>query len=70
SVGAFKADMDYLMSQVAEMEPYPGLGSAQLPGGPEWNREREYARDGIPISQDAALGLERSAALVGVAVPW
>ena len=70
SLEAFKADMDYLMEQVAEMEPYPGFGSAQLPGGPEWYSEREYARDGIPISQDAVLGLEKSAALVGATVPW
>ncbi len=62
--------MDYLMEQVAGMEPYPGLGSALLPGGPEWHKESKYARDGIPIGQDAVEGLEKSAALVGVAVPW
>ena len=70
SAEAFKADMDYLMESVGGMEPYPGQESAQLPGGPEWRKEREYSRDGIPISQEAVAGLERIAALVEVPLPW
>ena len=52
------------------MEPFPGLELAHLPGGPEWHREREYARDGIPISLEAVEGLERMGELVGVEMPW
>ena len=52
------------------MEPYPGAETAQLPGGLEWHREREYRRDGIPISREAVEGLERMAQWVGSAVPW
>ena len=65
-----KADMDDLMQSVGGMEPFPGLELAHLPGGPEWHREREYARDGIPISLEAVEGLERMGELVGVEMPW
>jgi len=70
SVEAFKADMDNLIQSVGGMEPFPGLELAHLPGGPEWHREREYARDGIPISLEAVEGLERMGELVGVEMPW
>ena len=70
AVSAFKADMDKLMAGVSRMQPYPGLREAHLPGGPEWQREREYARDGIPVSQEAVDKLERVAREVDVAVPW
>ena len=70
SVEDFKADMDHLMQGVSAMEPYPGAETAQLPGGLEWHREREYTRDGIPISREAVEGLERMAQRVGGVVPW
>ena len=70
SVPAFKADMDKLMAGVSRMQPYPGFSEAHLPGGPEWQREREYARDGIPLSRQAVEKLERVAGEAKVSVPW
>jgi LDH2 family malate/lactate/ureidoglycolate dehydrogenase len=32
------------------MQPFPGTVQATLPGGLEWQRELDYARDGIPVS--------------------
>ena len=68
--GAFKGDMDRLMDGVAGMRPFPGQDEAALPGGPEWKRDKEYARDGIPISADAVAGLKRVAAELAVETPW
>ena len=67
---AFKGDMDQLMDGVAGMRPFPGQDEAALPGGPEWKREKEYARDGIPVSAAAVAGLERVAAELAVETPW
>ena len=70
SVAEFKADMDHLMQGVSGLEPYPSADAAYLPGGLEWQREREYTRDGIPISREAVESLQRTADWVEVAVPW
>ena len=70
SVDAFKGDMDRLMAGVSGLLPYPGFARAQLPGGPEWDREREYCRDGVPVCREAQKDLEKIAAEVGLEVPW
>jgi LDH2 family malate/lactate/ureidoglycolate dehydrogenase len=62
--------MDHLMQGVSGLEPYPSADAAYLPGGLEWQREREYTRDGIPISREAVESLQRTADWVEVAVPW
>ena len=69
-VEAFKADIDKTLSSVDRMQPYPGFSKAQLPGGPEFDCERNYRRDGVPVSGEAQQNLEVIAAEVGVDVPW
>lgn len=69
-LAAFAADVDHLLAATGAMRPYPGNCRAYLPGGPEFEREAAYARDGVPVSAEALAGLGRAAALVGVDLPW
>ena len=39
----FQAQMDSFVAAARNMQPFPGLDRAELPGNLEWQREREYA---------------------------
>ncbi len=52
------------------MKPLPGYDKAELAGGLEWQRERDSARDGIPISAEHQQSLEEIAAKLGVETPF
>ncbi|MBM3803215.1 MAG: Ldh family oxidoreductase [Acidimicrobiia bacterium] len=67
---AFKADMDHLMDGVSRMSPLPGFTSADLPGGPEWKKEKAYLKGGVPISRKAQELLETLAREFHLQVPW
>ena len=67
---AFKDDMDHLMEEVSKMKPFPGFTEAALPGGRAWKKEREYVRDGIPISAAAMKSLKKLAGEFDLPVPW
>jgi LDH2 family malate/lactate/ureidoglycolate dehydrogenase len=67
---AFKADMDHLMDEISRMKPLPGFRSADLPGGPEWKKEKAYLKEGIPISAEAQRSLETLASEFHLPVPW
>jgi LDH2 family malate/lactate/ureidoglycolate dehydrogenase len=49
-VAEFKRQMDAYVAGAQKMKPFPGQERAVLPGGLEWEREREYAKEGIPVS--------------------
>jgi len=66
----FKDDMDGIMDSVSRMEPYPGFEAARLPGGPEFDRERAYRRDGVPVCGQAKRNIEQIAGELGVDLPW
>ncbi len=67
---AFRADMDHLMDETAQMKPFPGFSASHLPGGQELGLESEYRRDGVPISAGAMRGLEEVAAEFSIPTPW
>jgi LDH2 family malate/lactate/ureidoglycolate dehydrogenase len=67
---AFLGDMDHLMSEVGQMQPLPGFEQSELPGGPEWRREKAFREEGIPLHPEAQEQLEGLAAEFGVGVPW
>jgi len=67
---AFKQDMNDLMERVRRMKPFPGHTETWLPGGPNWNWEQAYARDGIPVGAEVAAKVAALADELGVAVPW
>ena len=69
-VEAFENDVGELMDAVSRMTPFPGHDRADLPGGPEWRRQRAYSAEGVPICREAADALETLAAEFGLTVPW
>jgi LDH2 family malate/lactate/ureidoglycolate dehydrogenase len=64
---AFRKEMDAYSRAVRKMAPIPGLDEARLPGGVEWEREKRYAREGVPISPNHARALNQLAEDYGVA---
>ena len=69
-VEEFKEEMDRFIGRARRMKPFPGLERAELPGGMEWQWERENERQGIPISPEHREILEAIAAELGVEVPF
>lgn len=65
----FKQEMDEYARQVRQMQPFPGLDQAALPGMIEWEREQQYAQEGIPIGLRHAATLRKLAAECGLASP-
>ena len=47
-----------------------GRHRAELPGNLEWQRERDYARDGVPISPQNQQALQDLADELGVETPF
>jgi LDH2 family malate/lactate/ureidoglycolate dehydrogenase len=66
----FKREMDEYVRGARRMQPFPGYDRADLPGGLEWEREREWAMTGIPVGPGHRTGLEEIAGELGVDVPW
>ena len=60
-VGEYQAEMDRWVSEVRALEPFPGHEQAELPGGLEWQRERDYAENGISVSDHHRACLEEIA---------
>lgn len=67
---AFKQDISDLMEKVRRMTPLPGHTESWLPGGPNWQWEQAYARDGIPIGAEVAEEVAALADELKVRVPW
>ena len=65
--GEFRADMDRFVGKVRQMQPFPGLDRAELPGGMEWQWERENRERGaIALGNEHRQQLEALAAGVEV----
>jgi LDH2 family malate/lactate/ureidoglycolate dehydrogenase len=65
----FLTQMEAYARQVREMQPLPGHEPATLPGGLEWERERDWAESGIPVGERHRAALTRVGELVGVPPP-
>ena len=70
AVDEFKKEMDRYMREARSMQPLPGEEKAELAGTPEWHSEREYARDGIPLTAKHRQDLEEVAAELGLETPF
>jgi LDH2 family malate/lactate/ureidoglycolate dehydrogenase len=68
-IDAFKKEMDAYARVVREMSPIPGMDEARLPGGVEWERERRYEKEGVPVSPDHATALLKLSEEYGVPLP-
>jgi L-2-hydroxycarboxylate dehydrogenase (NAD+) len=60
-VHTFKQEMDEYSRRVRQMMPLPGVDQALLPGGIEWQRERRFTEEGIPIGPKHADALRKLA---------
>ena len=69
-VDEFKREMDDFIRQARDMKPMPGMSRAELPGGMEWQWEKENERDGIPIRDDHREILERIGNELNVPSPF
>ena len=70
SIDEFKREMDRFVGDARNMRPFPGYERAELPGGLEWQRERDYALRGIPVEPDHRRSLEEIAGELGVETPF
>ena len=66
----FKSEMDEFARRVATLEPLDGFERSQLAGGPEAERERDYALKGIPIGPEHQQALKELATISGIEPPW
>ena len=49
---SFKQEVDHHQEEIQKMRPAPGYDQANLPGTLEYQREKEWAKIGIPIGTD------------------
>ena len=61
----FQRQMERFVASCRSMAPFPGAQQAELPGGFEAQRERDYARDGVPVSPEQRRVLDQAAASAG-----
>ena len=47
---AFVREMEEYVARARRLAPMPGYDTAHLPGGPEWERERQWAESGPPLT--------------------
>ena len=66
----FQAQMDAFVAAARNMQPFPGTDQAELPGNLEWQRERDYIRDGLPIEPGHQQALADLSAELGVESPF
>ena len=66
----FKREMDEFARRVETLEPLDGFERSQLAGGPEAERERQYALEGIPIGPEHQQALNELAAISNVEPLW
>lgn len=66
----FKRDIDEYVRSVRKMKPFPGLDRADLPGSLEWERERQWAKEGIPMGKEHQNALADVAKELSVPTLW
>jgi L-2-hydroxycarboxylate dehydrogenase (NAD+) len=65
----FKREMDEYARKIREMAPLAGFDQAVMAGGLEWERERRYRADGIPVGPRHAGILRKLAEEYGLEAP-
>ena len=66
----YRRQMDDFVAGLRQMQPAPGHERADAPGGLEYERERVWSRDGIPVGEHHQETLEGVAADLGIPTPW
>ncbi|MDP6984891.1 MAG: Ldh family oxidoreductase [Candidatus Latescibacterota bacterium] len=65
-VDEYTAEMDRFTEKARAMQPLPGLDRAELPGGMEWQWEKDNQERGIPLGDEHRDQLEALAMEAGV----
>ena len=66
----FLGEVTRVISASRELAPMPGQESAEVAGSLEWERERKWVEEGIPLGSGHREKLEDLAEDVGIPVPW
>lgn len=66
----FLNEVTRVISASRELAPMPGQESAEVAGSLEWEREREWVEEGIPLRNGHRKKLEELAEDIGIPVPW
>lgn len=66
----FERSLDDFVSKARNMRPFPGMPSAELPGGMEWRWEKENDEKGVPLSDEHRVRLEEIADTFSVEPPY
>ena len=69
-VEEFEQEMDRHIAAARSMQPFPGMDRAELPGGLEWQWEKENRERGILVSDEHRQMLTAAAEESGVACPF
>ena len=65
-----RREVDDYHRLLGELQPFAGTERATLPGRLEWEREREWAREGVPVGARHREELGEIAGEFGVPLPW
>ena len=65
-----RRQMDDFIAGLRGMQPAPGLDRAEIPGGLEHERERLWAREGIPVGEAHQTALKAAATNLDIPAPW
>jgi LDH2 family malate/lactate/ureidoglycolate dehydrogenase len=63
-------EVDEYHRMVAQLVPFAGTDRPTLPGRLEWERERQWLTEGVPVGSRHRAELAEVAAEFGVPVPW
>jgi LDH2 family malate/lactate/ureidoglycolate dehydrogenase len=66
----FLFEMEDYVRRTMQMKPMPGCDRAYLPGGLEWEREREWSQSGILVGEEHQRTLKRVGEEMGVETPF
>jgi LDH2 family malate/lactate/ureidoglycolate dehydrogenase len=69
-IEAFREELDRSLRLLHDMPPLPGYARYDLPGSLEWERERRWVEEGIPLGPEHQRSLEEIAGELAVPVPW
>ena len=65
-----RRELDDYHRLVGQLQPFAGTERATLPGRLEWERERRWAAEGIPVGSRHRAELAAVAAEFGLPMPW
>lgn len=66
---AFKQEVARIVRESRELKPIAGTESAELPGSREWQRERAWVTEGIPIPEEHLEILRKVEGETGIELP-